>query len=145
MYEIKQRRVLSQILTCFIFLVLLSKYYGFVKKNHPSKKNVIWRKNQIALIEMTLETYRVHLGSCSSMRNVRISQQSMMVKNVLEILAKKIRCFTIACRCPLSDKCCRREYFFSNQWNIYWESQVSIVFLVIFLLPSKYERQEMFL
>ena len=38
MYEIKLRRVLSQILTCFIFLVLLSKYYGFVKKNHSSKK-----------------------------------------------------------------------------------------------------------
>ena len=38
------------------------------------------------------------------------------------ISQKKVRCFTIAYRCPLSDKCCTREYFFSNQWNIYWES-----------------------
>ena len=44
MYEIKQRRVLSQILTCFIFLVFFSKYYGFVKKNHSSKKEVIFEK-----------------------------------------------------------------------------------------------------
>ena len=91
MYEIKQRRVLSQILTCFIFVVLFSKYYGFVKKSHSSKKKkkLYLRKNQIALIEMTLETQRIHLGSCSLMRNVGISQWSMMVENVLEILAKK--------------------------------------------------------
>ena len=38
------------------------------------------------------------------------------------ISQKKVRYFTIAYRYPLSDKCCRREYFFSNQWNIYWES-----------------------
>ena len=38
MYDIKQRRVLSQILTCFIFVVLFSKYYDFVKKSHSSKK-----------------------------------------------------------------------------------------------------------
>ena len=35
--------MLSQILTCFIFLVFFSKYYGFVKKNHSSK-NVIFEK-----------------------------------------------------------------------------------------------------
>ena len=119
MYETKQRRFLSQILTCFIFVVLFSKYYGFVKKSHSSKKKLYLRKNQIALIEMTLETQRIHLGSCSSMRNMGISQWPMMVKNVLEILAKKVRCFTIAYRCPLNNKCCRREYLFSIQWNIY--------------------------
>ena len=43
MSEIKQRRVLSQILTCFIFIVLFSKYYGFVKKTTP-QKNVIFEK-----------------------------------------------------------------------------------------------------
>ena len=40
MYEKKLRRLRSQILTCFIFLVLFSKH-GFVKKNNPSEKNVI--------------------------------------------------------------------------------------------------------
>ena len=38
MYEIKLRRVLSQFLTCFIFVVLFSKYYGFVKKATLQKK-----------------------------------------------------------------------------------------------------------
>ena len=41
MYEIKSRRLRSQILTCFIFLVLFSRH-GFAKKSNPSeKKNVI--------------------------------------------------------------------------------------------------------
>ena len=40
MYEIKSRRLPSQILTCFIFLALFSKH-GFVKKSNPSEKNVI--------------------------------------------------------------------------------------------------------
>ena len=38
MYEKKLRRVLLQILTCFIFVVLFSKYYGFVKKATLQKK-----------------------------------------------------------------------------------------------------------
>ena len=40
--EIKLRRLRSQILTCFIFLVLFSKKnnYGFVKKATLQKKNV---------------------------------------------------------------------------------------------------------
>ena len=42
MYEIKLRRVLSQFLTCFIFVVLFSKYYGSVKKSHSS--NFIFEK-----------------------------------------------------------------------------------------------------
>ena len=37
----KMRRVLSQILTCFIFVVLFSKYYGFVKKVTLQKKSYI--------------------------------------------------------------------------------------------------------
>ena len=89
MTEINQRRVLSQILNCFIFVVLFSKYYGFVKKSRSSQTMLYVRKNQIALIEMTLETQRIYLDSCSLMRNVGISQWSMMVENVLEILAKK--------------------------------------------------------
>ena len=108
MYEIKQRRELST-RRLFYFLVLFSKYYGFVKKKHSSKKMLYLRKNQIALIEMTLETQRIHLISCSLIRNVGISQWSMIVKNVLEILAKKIRCSIITYRCPLSDKCCRQS------------------------------------
>ena len=36
--------MLSQILTCFIFLVFFSKYYGFVKKNQYKKKEVIFEK-----------------------------------------------------------------------------------------------------
>ena len=43
MYEIKLRRVLSQIVTCFIFVVLFSKYYGFFKKATLQKK-VIFEK-----------------------------------------------------------------------------------------------------
>ena len=39
----KKGRDLSQILTCFIFLVLFSKYYGFVKKT-TLQKNVIFEK-----------------------------------------------------------------------------------------------------
>ena len=38
MYEIKSRRLRSQILTCFIFLVLFSKNHCFIKKRNPSEK-----------------------------------------------------------------------------------------------------------
>ena len=31
-------------LACFTFVVLFSKYYGFIKKSHSSKKNVIFEK-----------------------------------------------------------------------------------------------------
>ena len=41
MYEIKSRRLRSQILTCFIFLVLLWKNHGFTEKNNPSEKSGI--------------------------------------------------------------------------------------------------------
>ena len=38
MYEIKWRRLRSQILTCLIFTVLFSKNNGFIEKRSPSEK-----------------------------------------------------------------------------------------------------------
>ena len=66
--------------------------------------------------QMTLEIQRNHLDLCSSMRNVRFSQQSMMIEDLLKILTKKKKSgrFKIAYRCPVSKKCCRRVYFFNN-------------------------------
>ena len=46
----------------------------------------------------------------------------MMEENLLKILAKKGRRFTIAYKGPLSDKFCGREYFFINMWIIYCET-----------------------
>ena len=99
-----------------------------LEKATLQKKMLQLRKNQIALMQMTLGTQKLHLELCSSMKNVGISQESKMVENLLKILAKKCRRFTISYKCPFSDKCCGREYFSSNLWNIYCE----MIFLVIF-------------
>ena len=50
MYEIKQWRLLSQMLTRFIFAVLFSKYYGFVKKSHSSKKKMLYLRKKLDCI-----------------------------------------------------------------------------------------------
>ena len=110
MYEIKERRVLSQILTCFIFVVLFLKYYGFVKKSHSSKKKVIFEK-EIDCID------RDDIGNLEdSPRFLLIDEEcgNLIVTNdgeegIGNISQKKV-CFTIAYRCPLSDKCCRRVF-----------------------------------
>ena len=49
-YEIKSKRLRSQILTCFNFLALLSKKnYGLVKKSNPSEKNVIAEEELVCI------------------------------------------------------------------------------------------------
>ena len=55
-YEVKSSRLGSQILTCFIFLDLF-------KKKHYNKaillKKCQFRKNQIVLLQMTLDSFRL--------------------------------------------------------------------------------------
>ena len=115
MYEIKSRRLRSQILTCFIFLVLFSKN-GFVKKSNPSEKNVI--------VEEELDCIDIDdIGNLEdSPRLVFIDEDcgNLIVVNdggeLIEILTKRrSQTFYNSLKiCPLSGKCCRREYFFSS-------------------------------
>ena len=75
---------------------IFKKLAPSLKKTTLQKKMLQLKKNQMVQIQMTLEIQRIHLGLCSSMRNVRISQQSMMAENLLEILTKRrSRNFTV--------------------------------------------------
>ena len=47
------------------------------------------RKTQIALMQMALETQRIYLDQCSSMKNLGILKQSLMVGSLLKILTKR--------------------------------------------------------
>ena len=52
MYEIKPKRLRSQILTCSVFLALFSKNHGFVKKSNPSEKTVIIVEEELDCIDI---------------------------------------------------------------------------------------------
>ena len=145
MYEIKQRRVLSQILTCFIFYYFQNITISL--KKATLQKKVIFEKELDCTDRDDIGNLdqRIHLGSCASMRNVGISQWPMIVKNVLEVLAKK-----------MSD-ILQQPIDVHSVTNVVGESISSVTsgifignqsgkhgFLVIFLLSSKYERQKMF-
>ena len=140
MYEIKTRRLHSQILTCFIFLVLFKKKpWSYWIKLPFKKKCYSWGRTRLYWYRWHWKLKRIHLGLCLSMRNMGISWLLILLENLLQILTKRrSRCFAIATpgsenRCPLSEKCYRRAYFFSNYVEyLLWISQVSMIFLVIF-------------
>ena len=108
MYEIKSQRVCSQILTCYIFLVLFSKISRFVKKKNSSEKNTIFEE------ELDIDTDDI--GNLeNSPRLVFINEEcgNLIVVNdgreLTENISQKKSHFTVAYKCPLSDKCCGRE------------------------------------
>ena len=70
---------------------MLLKKVSSIEKSNPSEKNVIAEEELDCIdIQMTLETYRIHLDLCLSVWNMGISQWSMMVvKNIPEILTQR--------------------------------------------------------
>ena len=75
-------------LTCFIFVALFSKYYGFGKKA-THQKNIIFEKELDCI-------NRDDIGNLEdSPRLLFIDKEcgNLMVENVLEILAKKSQTF----------------------------------------------------
>ena len=103
-----------QILPCFIFLVLFSKRkYGFIEKSSPSEKKIIL-KEELDCIDID------GIGNFEdSPRLVFIDgkrENLIVVRRTYWKYSPKeeVRHFIRAYRCPLSDKRCRREYFFNN-------------------------------
>ena len=60
-----------------------------MKKTTLHKMFLQSRNNWMILTQMTLETQRIYLDSCSSMRNVGILSSQLMVESLLEILTKR--------------------------------------------------------
>ena len=83
----KHRNKIEETTLANIDLFYFSSFiFKKITKKQYFRKKIQLRKNQVVLTQMTLETQRIHLDFCLSMRNVGISQQSMIVENLLEIL-----------------------------------------------------------
>ena len=112
-YEIESRRLSSQILIFFMFLV---------EEDNASEKVVI-------VGEELDDIARDGIGNLEDLlRLVLINEESRNLKVVVDggelaknINEKKNPDVLQACRCPLCDKCYRREYFF-NQYLEHCES-----------------------
>ena len=160
MYEIKSRRVSSQILTCLIFPIGFVKKATllrlppevFCKKRCSQKfrkfigKHLCQSLFFIKVAGLRLSFFTEHFwttDSDSSEKNVIVEEEidcididdignlkdsprlvffdeeceNPIVVNdggeLTENVSQKKR-YTTAYRCPLNDKCCRREYFLSN-------------------------------
>ena len=90
-------------LTYFIFVVLFSKYYGFVKKA-TLQKNIIFEKelgcinrDDIGNLEDSPRLLFID-GECGDL--IVVNDGGEHTGNISQ---KKVRCFTIAYKCPLSD------------------------------------------
>ena len=80
----------------------------FVKKGSPSEKNVIvaLKTDDIGNLEDSPKLVFID-EECGNL--IVVSDGEGLTEN------KEVRHFTIAYICPLGDKCCRGEYFFSNR------------------------------
>ena len=108
-YEIKLKRLSSQIFTCFIFLVLFSKkYQDLIEEDHCPEKVVIDDE----------ELDGVNINDTENLddlpRFVFIDEECVNLKvvnimeNLLEVLTKRKKSDVLqACRCSLCDKPCR--------------------------------------
>ena len=118
-----------QILTWLIFLVLFSnKNHGFIQEGNLSEKFCYsWGEldgiyiDEAAKLEDSPRFVFID-EECENLIVVNDGREGTRNKN-----QKKKSGILWVYRCPLCDKCCRREYFFNNQVE-YCES-VSMIFL----------------
>ena len=125
MYEINSWSVRSQILTCFIFLVLFSKNITV-----SLKKATLQKKNVTAKEELDCIYINDIVNSEDSPRLVFIDEKygNLIVINdggeLTRNNQKKMQTFYIAWRCPPSDKSdvAGESIYSVTMWNIYCES-----------------------
>ena len=93
------------------------------------KSRFHWKKPPFRKQSFSWRRTKWYWYRCRWMRNdeewgIDEKRENLIVaKSVLEIWRNKgdIRRFTVVYRCPLSDKCCRWEYFFSKHvWHLMW-------------------------
>ena len=64
-------------------------FKAYLNKNTIQKKLLQLRKDQMTLIDMRLETQRIYPKLCSSIRNVGILKQSLMVESLSKTSTKR--------------------------------------------------------
>ena len=78
---------------CIIYIQIYMHIYvifkAYLNKKTIQKKLLQLRKDQMALIDMRLETQRIYPNLCSSIKNVGILKQSLMVESLSKTQTKR--------------------------------------------------------
>ena len=106
----------------FYFCRIIFKNITVSLKKSNSSEQIVIAEEELDCIDID------DIGNLDSPRLAFINEEcgNLIVVNdggeLTENISKKGRRFTIVYKCPLSDKCFGREYFFNNMRNIYCET-----------------------